>query len=359
MRVIRVAGVVALLCVVAGWRAAADDKVFFMELPREVLPATIGSNAFAIAGSYYSGGGLTWMPTSGDEAIGARSASAISRDGKVIAGNALDSRGFENAAIWQGGRNWRALGSFTSGAEPCDQLLSSAYGVSGEGRVIVGLGWDGCKYAHAFRWEEATGMVDLGTLRGDSTRANGVSGDGKVVVGWEQGTIAGREGAKWVNRVEELIKGPAGPVGEAYAANTDGSIIVGQSCDFAGNTFRQSTAWMWTQGKGVQCFTVTLPSYLPPRGYVAQMRAVSDDGRVVGGAFSFGLESESLIWLDGQLFFLKEYLQSNGYPDAFRNWINTGFVTGVSPDGRTLVGYGAGPTGFQGFMVILPPQEKK
>ena len=81
--------------------------------------------------------------------------------------------------------------------------------------------------------------------------------------------------------------------------------------------------------------------------------------RVIGGALTFGLDSESLIWLDGQVYFLKDYLQANGYADAFHGWINTGFVTGVSRDGRTLVGYGAGPTTFQGFMVVLPPRGSK
>jgi len=52
--------------------------------------------------------------------------------------------------------------------------------------------------------------------------------------------------------------------------------------------------------------------------------------------------------------FLKQFLRDNGYPDAFARWKNTGFVTGVSGDGRTLVGYGAGPRTFQGFVVLLP-----
>jgi probable HAF family extracellular repeat protein len=182
MRVIQAAGALALLLIVASWPLAADDKVFFMELPPEALPAAVGGNAFAIAGSYYSGGGMTWMPTSGDKQIGGRAGIAISRDGKVIAGNALDSRGLENAAIWQGGTNWRVLGGFTPGSRPCDELLSSTHGASADGRVIVGLGWDGCNVARAFRWEESTGMVNLGSLSGRSTRANSVSGDGKVVV---------------------------------------------------------------------------------------------------------------------------------------------------------------------------------
>jgi hypothetical protein len=37
MRVIRTASVVALLLAAAGWHVAAEDKVFFMELPRGVL----------------------------------------------------------------------------------------------------------------------------------------------------------------------------------------------------------------------------------------------------------------------------------------------------------------------------------
>jgi hypothetical protein len=75
---------------------------------------------------------------------------------------------------------------------------------------------------------------------------------------------------------------------------------------------------------------------------------------VIGGAFTFGLDSESLLWLDGEPNFLKDYLRANGYPDAFRGWVNTGFVTSVSADGRTLVGFGAGPNTFQGYLVILP-----
>src|SRR5262245_41931487 len=118
MRMIRTVVGVALLLILAGWRVTADDKVFFMELPRNVLPSGVGGNAFAVAGSYFNGGGMYWMPTSGDRAIGGRAALAISRDGKAIVGSALDSRALENAAIWQGGRNWRVLGSFSANSRP-------------------------------------------------------------------------------------------------------------------------------------------------------------------------------------------------------------------------------------------------
>jgi hypothetical protein len=84
------------------------------------------------------------------------------------------------------------------------------------------------------------------------------------------------------------------------------------------------------------------------------MYGVSDDGRVIGGAIAFGLDAESMVWFDGEVIALRDYLRNNGIPDAFEGWVNTGFVLDVSPDGRTLVGYGAGPIGFQGFVVVLP-----
>jgi probable HAF family extracellular repeat protein len=332
---------------------ADDDHVFFMELPPDVLPSDVGANLFAVVGSFTRGRGLYWLPTAGTQDIGGRAGTGVSSDGRTIVGNALDARGFENAAIWKSGTEWRTLGSFSRDARPCDLLLSSAFGISADGRVVVGLGWDGCRYAHAFRWEESTGMVDLGgSANATSSRANNASGDGQIVVGWQEAQTGFRLAARWINLRQEILRGPHGDIGEAFGASRDGSIIVGQVCD--PTNVLTSSAWKWTAADGVQCFPVNRPPLLPNLPYVASMRSTSDDGRVIGGSFSFGLDSESLIWLDGQLFFLKDYLRANGYPDAFQRWVNTGFVTGVSPDGRTLVGYGAGPRTFQGFVVILP-----
>jgi probable HAF family extracellular repeat protein len=324
-------------------------------LPPEVLGYSEGANGLVVAGTFFSGGAFCWMPTSGVTAIGGTQGVAVSRDGKVIVGNALDSGGLEHAAIWTGGKSWRLLGSVRTGAQSCDRALSAAFGANEDGRVIVGLAWDGCKYARAFRWEESTGVADLGSLGGgqQSTRANGVSGDGRVVVGWEQATTGFRQGAKWVDGKEELIRGSSGLVGEAFATNRDGSLIVGTNCDPMAYT-GPPTAWTWTQAAGVRCYPVQRPSWVVPLAYQALMQTTSNDGRVIGGALSFGLESQALVWFDGEPVFLRDYLRSNGIPDAFDGWVNTGFVTDVSNDGRTLVGYGAGPKTFQGYIVILP-----
>ncbi len=83
--------------------------------------------------------------------------------------------------------------------------------------------------------------------------------------------------------------------------------------------------------------------------------ATSDDGRVIGGGQSFGLESEAVVWIDKTPYYLKDYLEQHGVPNAFSGWVNTGTITDVSRDGRILVGYGAGPKDFTGYIVILPP----
>jgi probable HAF family extracellular repeat protein len=357
-RVLKRLQVLVLLAVLAPGMAA-EDSLFFMELPEAVLPTDVGSTAFATVGSFFSssgsGGAFYWMPTSGTQDIGGQSAVAVSRDGTTIIGDVLDANRRENAGIWTQNGGWRALGSFTPDAQTCDQLLSGAFGASDDGAVVVGLGWDGCRYARAFRWEASTGMVDLGSSNARSTRANDVSGDGNVVVGWQESAVGFREGAKWVNRRQETIIGPAGPVGEARAVNRDGSFIVGQVCDFSS----PPSAWTWSARDGVRCFPIVRPSWVPPRPYITSMMATSDDGRVIGGSFTFGLDAESLLWIDGTGYFLRDYLRENGYPDAFRGWVNTGFITGVSPDGRTLVGYGAGTRAFQGFLVILPERSTR
>jgi probable HAF family extracellular repeat protein len=342
---------VVLLGLIATGRA--EDKALLIELPSGTLPKDINSSG-VVVGELTSGGGFYWQATKGVIYVGGQTATAVSLTGDTIAGTAYDARNVTQAAIWQRAAEWRLLGSIAPNAVPCDALLSSTYDTSYDGKVIVGLAWNGCNFARAFRWEESTGMVDLGTLtQGTSTRANGISGDGRVIVGWQQ-VPSGRRGTRWIDGKQEILTGPSGIIGEAHAVNRDGSIIVGQSCEFASreNPFANQQAWIWTARDGITCLQ-------PPRvrvldNFIGLAQATSEDGRVVGGSHSFGLEAESVLWIDREPAYLKDYLRANGVPDAFEGWVNTGFITAVSRDGRTLVGQGAGPRNFQGFIVILP-----
>lgn len=330
----------------------ADDETLFIELAPGTLPRDVSSNGMVV-GELTSGGGFYWLPTTGVVSIGGQAASAVSRGGEVIAGVAYDARHVTQAAIWQRAAEWRLLGSIVPNAVPCDALLSSTFDASDDGRVLVGLAWNGCRVARAFRWEESTGMVDLGTsVGGESTRANGVSGDGRVVVGWHDQSL--RRGARWVDGRQELFTGPSGIIGEARGANRDGSIVVGQSCEFssAANPFGNQQAWIWSSREGVTCLQP--PRIRPGANVIGIADAASEDGHVIGGSQSLGLDAEAVLWIDREPRYLRDYLRENGVPDAFQGWVNTGFITGVSRDGRLLTGHGAGPRDFQGFIVILP-----
>ena len=346
--------VVGVTCI----SVAGADKVVFLPLRENLLPTAVGADAFTVGGSYYTLGAFLWMPTSGDTRLGGNSTAAISRDGRTIIGNKFNSSLIETAAIWTADQDWRELGGIVPSAVPCDRLLSGAFGATDDGKVVVGLAWNGCSFARAFRWEASTGMVDLGSTNGGSTRANNISNDGKVVVGWRTHPTGFRQAAKWVGLAEQLITGPNELLGEARGINSDATIIVGGGCDPRA-TIGSSPAWVWTAETGVKCYPVQHPNWLPRNiPYQPLMFDLSDDGSIIVGAYTFGLDSEALLWIDGRVHFLKDYLEQRGLPDAFRRWINTGFLTAVSRDGRTLVGYGAGPTGFQGYVVILPKEAR-
>jgi probable HAF family extracellular repeat protein len=359
MRASRV--ILALLIAVPTLTARAANQTLLIEIePRtRLFPGGVSAGGALVSGTFDGGGGFYWMPTTGVISIGGASAEAVSRDGRTIVGIATDSRGTRQAAVWVRAAEWSLLGSFPN-AVPCDTDLSAAYGTSGNGRVVVGLAWNGCRFARAFKWQESTGMVDLGsTVAGHSSLANGVSADGNVVVGYQEREDGFRQGARWVDLRQELIPGPTGSVGYvavARAANHDGSIVVGQVCR-PGERFDQS-AWVWTPGDGTRCLPA--PSLRPSPGPVIIVTAngTSDNGRVIGGGQNVGgsNDSNAIIWIDGSPSYLKDYLQANGVPNAFATWINTGEITDVSPDGRVLIGWGAALGGFRGYVVILGEQ---
>ncbi|WP_072866585.1 autotransporter domain-containing protein [Devosia limi] len=116
--------------------------------------------------------------------------------------------------------------------------------MSADGSVIVGGAATGSGQHHAFRWREGgTGgvagneqMIDLGTLGGMSSMANGVSSGGDYVVGSSQdpgGAIAFRwDEERGMVAVEELLSEDDVDVGDwrlqvANDVSTDGRVIIG------------------------------------------------------------------------------------------------------------------------------------
>ena len=351
----------SMMLLVPAFTARASDKALLIELEQRsgALPNAVSASGAVVVGPLSTVGGFYWMPTTGDIFIGGLGAASVSRDGSTIVGTAADSRRIIQAAIWLRAAEWRLLGSFSANAAPCDAFLSNALDTSSDGRVVVGYARNGCTLSHAFRWEESTGMVDLGSsVAGRGSLALNVSGDGKVVVGYQEAATGFTQGARWVDGRQELFPGQDGFVGTANAVNNDGTVVVGRICRPSATRPTDpnfQSAWVWTALDGTRCLPAPGLRVSPGPVIIVEANATSDDGRVIGGGQNVGgsPDSDAVIWVDRSPFYLKDYLRANGVPDAFATWVNTGSITDISPNGRILVGKGAALGGFRGYIVIL------
>ena len=144
--------------------------------------------------------------------------------------------GWSQSLTWLGGR-------------PGD-IRSLAYGVSADGSVVVGRVENAAGQLRAFRWTQATGMVDLGTLGGVQSIAYGVSADGSVVVG-------------------ESNVGP------------------------------RIRAFRWTQAGGMEDLNITYASLLTDGSELITAYAISPNGRyIVGYGYNAARRREEAFLLD-------------------------------------------------------------
>jgi probable HAF family extracellular repeat protein len=175
---------------------------------------------------------------------------------------------------------FRDLGTFGGPAG-----TSSALGVNIDGSVVVGastLTTAGASPWQAFRWTEALGMQNLGSIAPNSySEARATNHDGSVVVGGTYvpaprvGDYDDFHAFRWVLSNPATGAGTFTDLGpatyEAWAVNGDGSVIVG-----IGNRH----AFRWTQAGGVVDLGV-LPGHIN-----SMATAVSADGKVVVGISS-------------------------------------------------------------------------
>ncbi len=313
----------------------------------------IVGNEIVVVGN--SGGGVfRWVYGLGDTSLGATSSGGnirLSADGTRVATTTTGTDGITRAALWTGGTTWTQLPGL-AGSSGTSQ--TTAYGISGDGLTVVGLGWSITGTGHCYRWNMATGASDLGGPFSDpASRANGVNGDGTVIVGWKDLLNGTRQGARWVNGVMNHLSWVNGAtthaLGEALRTNTSGSTIVGMRI-FGG----PNSAWRWDAGTGL---ATPLPN-LAGETTSAAATDLSDDGTLIvghsGGNVITG--TRAILWINDVPQSLHAYLTSlgtvgiAGYPDL-------GLVTAISDDGNVIVGQGTGFGSGQpggGWVVIFP-----
>ena len=197
--------------------------------------------------------------------------------------------------------------------------LSWAYGVSGDGNVVVGYSdVTGGATFHAFSWTAGGGMIDLGTLGGSNSFAFAASTTGSVIVGTSNITIGSptEHAFRWSGGVMTDLGTLGGTDSQARGVSADGSVVAGTSNmagDFVTHAFR------WTGGVMTDLGTLAGGSYSSAIG-------LSADGSTVVGSADNGLNNRAFRWNGGVM------------TDLGTLGGNQSGAAGVSADGAVVVG---------------------
>jgi probable HAF family extracellular repeat protein len=218
------------------------------------------------------------------------------------------------------------------------------------------------------------GFTTVGTLGGNSSRAFGLSGDGRVVVG-DSDAPGGDAPFRWSGPSSITQIGPPGNSCVAHAASYDGGVIVGSSV-FSNGPIR---GWRWTAAAGA----LPIGTLVPGGTDEASCLAVNRDGTVIAGssnsqAFRWtqsggmvglgnlgGLNPYSAAWgisADGSV--LAGFTSTPRGFEAFRWTQATGMTVlgdlpggtvdgrfyALSADGSTAVGYGTSDLAYEATM---------
>jgi probable HAF family extracellular repeat protein len=217
----------------------------------------------------------------------------VSADGRVVVGGTYyydDSEGgyYERAFRWTASDGMQALGTLGGNR-------SEAYGVSADGSVVVGVARNAAGQRRAFRWTASDGMQALGTLGGDYSEARGVSADGRVVVGWAYNAAGQTRAFRWQNGVmQNLGTLPGGGWSGALGVSADGSVVVGWC-----STPRGERAFRWTASDGMEDLNTTYASLLTNGSVLSVAWAISPDGRyIVGVGYNAATDRTEAFLLD-------------------------------------------------------------
>ena len=236
-----------------------------------------------------------WTAAGGMQDIGTAASFSYSDASKVSSDGSVVVGLQGQAYRWTAAGGMQTLGALASGA------YSTALGVSRDGVVAVGYSYNAAGQGRAYRCTTVTGMTDLGTLGGTEGIAHAASGNGAVVVGESRDKNAFWRAFRWTSSGLQNLGTLGGPMAAANDVSSDGSIVVGKS--LTSSLTSSNRAFRWSAKKGMQD--------------------------------------------------LRQALLSAGVTSV-QNW--TLFTaTGVSADGKTMVGYGLNPSKqWESFRAVLP-----
>lgn len=301
------------------------------------------------------GPGWSWSTSGGLQAVTGpglltnSGAYGISGDGNFVLGETGVSPPTDSPTLAY--RYNRSTGQADNvGVLPGGFTRSRATSASADGSVVAGFSADRLgSFERAFRWTAETGIQPLpvGTGGYFQSETCAVSADGQTIVGWANNGTTVRA-MRWTGAgsFSVLPALPGFSSAGAYGLNSTGTIAVGDSSVTTGSVH----ATMWD---GLVPIDLGVPmGYFRSAAY-----GVDDTGSViVGHLVRNDAVQVAAIWLDGSGWHpLDQYLTSIGVTVPAGTPLHE--VTGISRDGRTLLGTtwvldGSGRR--EGFVVTIP-----
>lgn len=263
-------------------------------------------------------------------------AKAISDDGSIVVGSAAGYNARSNAVVWSGS-GWSTKTDLNLPHFEPSTRDSEAYGVSGDGSVVVGLAYtkfNDDKHAVVWSGSNWASQTDLGTLKADNSGysyANATNRDGSVVVGSatdgndQRATVW--SGSNWGTKTDlGTLRSDNLGGSVAVATNRDGSVVVG-SAESNDNNAGRATVW---SGSGWG----TKTKLDAPEDSYSFASSVSADGSVIGGWFSSnnGFYKYATVW-SGSNWGTKTELGTLKSDNSGSSEVN-----GLSADGNFAVG---------------------
>lgn len=287
------------------------------------LVAAIASLCVTNAASAASFTGLGFLPSASNNYS---FSGDISQNGLVVAGQATNSAGQQEAFRWTAATGMQGLGILS--ANPSGNLRSYANGISADGSVIVGgtsspaVTSTSSSATEAFRWTAATGMVGLGMLPGGgSSNATGVSNDGNAVVAYGAATGYTLQSAIWTpgGGLQGIGDIPGGTAySYAWTISGDGSTI----SSLGVNSSNQTEAFKWTQAGGLVAMGI------PAGNARSETYGMNDDGSIIVGAYGISGQSRQAAY----------WTESGGWVGLGSMGYNSASASGVSDDGNMIIG---------------------
>jgi len=267
----------------------------------------------------------------------------ISYDGNQVSASILSSDNHQTLGIWDVNTGWsEAFPPVPSFVYSQDQTYGSAWGLSGDGRLLTGyyITTNLSSHVQGCGWSPTGGLQDFESPR---ARVNAASYDGSVVAGWEDNAAVWHGSwspTVWRDGTKYFLSDPLGTT-QVHSLSIDGTFAVGMGLDEYGAQ-QSAVIWRWN-GAG---YDTVFAGYHPDTVYTwgaAMMTSVTDDGTIAVGsnrlAFNPNQGVRAIIWtpetglLDGS-----DYLASIGVdmPEAFE----LRDFQSVSPDGSVIAAAG-------------------